>query len=171
MGAKRVIDKIIEEINNGVSREVLEKTYNKGTVTKAYNKIQDTVNEEKKEIKEESNENEIEKLLRRIFSVIKVDEEYEIKISIKKNSLSSNKKQIEVKTIKEVENPFDSIYKLREDAYLNKLNSFKRDELVAVIKKYFKFNKKKMDNLSIKELSNYIVLETKKVLNIGECFK
>ena len=42
MGKITKIDEIIQKIQNGVSRNNLENEYNKGTVTKAYNKFQET---------------------------------------------------------------------------------------------------------------------------------
>ena len=65
------IDEIIEKIKNGVSREKLEKEYNKGTLTKAYNKIQ-KVKGSNSNIKE----NEVKNIIRNLFSSIDIALEY-----------------------------------------------------------------------------------------------
>lgn len=169
MKAKGVIDRIIEDINKGTPREELEKKYNKGTITKAYKKLQIEINEPKEN--QNNKESEIEKLFRDIFKLVDINNEYEIKINISKKTINFKSEKQEKKIIKEVENPFDIIFQLGEDEYLTKLKKRKRDELIDIIKKYFSMNKKNMNKLTKEELGNYIIVETKKVLNIGECFK
>ena len=77
------IDEIIEKIKNGVSREKLEKEYNKGTLTKAYNKIQ-KVKGSNSNIKE----NEVKNIIRNLFSSIDELEEYEINITISRKIIN-----------------------------------------------------------------------------------
>lgn len=169
MALKGIINQVIEDINNGIPRDILNEKYNKATVTKAYKKIENPISEP---IENENNkEKEIGKLFNEIFKLINKNEEYEIKINITKKSANLNVEQQKSKLIKEIENPFDLIYTLGDENYLSKLKKYKRDELIEIIKKYFSLNKNKMDKLSKEELANYIITETKKILNIGLCFK
>lgn len=160
------IDEIIEKIKNGVSREKLEKEYNKGTLTKAYNKIQ-KVKGSNSNIKE----NEVKNIIRNLFSSIDELEEYEINITISRKIINKSKATKESGKSKVIENPFDMYNNLSRKEYLEKLIKTKREDLENIIKKYFSLNKKEMSNYTINKLANYIISEVERNLNIGECFK
>ena len=169
MGKKGVINNIIDDIRNGVPREVLDAKYNKGSVTKAYRKLGSENNLEHKNII--NKEIEFERLIKELLNLIDENDEYEIRININKKTvkIKDDKKQTNIK--KEIENPFQLFYELGNAGYLLRLKSSKRDTLIEVIKRYFSLSKKELDKLSVDELANYIITETEKTLNIGLCFK
>ncbi len=166
MGKMTKIDEIIEKIKNGASRENLEKEYNKGTVTKAYKKMQ-KVQGSNSNIKE----NEIKNIILNLFSSIGELEEYEINITISRKTKNKSKARKESIKSKVIENPFEMYNSLSRKEYLEKLIKTKREDLENIIKKYFSLNKKEMSNYTINKLANYIISEVERNLNIGECFK
>lgn len=157
------VDEIIEKIKNGISRDELESEYNKGTVTKAYNKIQ--------ELKEVNNRKEVEvkNIILDLFSSIDKSEEYEITINISKKI--KNKSIKENTKSKVIENPFEMYNSLGKKEYLKKLNKTKSESLQRIIKKYFSLSKNEINKYTIDKLANYIINEVERNLNIGECFK
>lgn len=157
------VDEIIEKIKNGISRDELESEYNKGTVTKAYNKIQ--------ELKEVNNRKEVEvkNIILDLFSSIDKSEEYEITINISKKI--KNKSIKENTKSKAIENPFEMYNSLGKKEYLKKLNKTKSESLQRIIKKYFSLSKNEINKYTIDKLANYIINEVERNLNIGECFK
>lgn len=157
------VDEIIEKIKNGISRDELESEYNKGTVTKAYNKIQ--------ELKEVNNRKEVEvkNIILDLFSSIDKSEEYEITINISKKI--KNKSIKENTKSKVIENPFEMYNSLGKKEYLKKLNKTKGENLQRIIKKYFSLSKNEINKYTVDKLANYIISEVERNLNIGECFK
>lgn len=166
MGKITKIDEIIQKIQNGVSRNKLENEYNKGTVTKAYNKFQETQG-----LSSDKKENQVKNILQNLFASIDESEEYEINIIISKKTTNKIKSTKEKKKLDIIENPFEIYNALGRDEYLNKLIKTKRDDLEKIIKKYFSLNKKEKSKYTIKKLADYIVSEVERNLNIGECFK
>lgn len=173
MGKITKIEEIIEKIKNGASRESIEKEYVKGTVTKAYNKMQEaeSSNSNTKELNKNIKEDKIKNIIQNLFASIEEGEEYEININISRKIINKTKPTKEEGKLEVVENPFEIYNNLGKKEYLKKLTKTKKDDLERIIKKYFSLNKKEMTKYTIKELAQYIINEVERNLNIGECFK
>lgn len=167
MRKNNVQNEIMEKIKNGALRDELETQYNKGTVTKVFNKLKN-----KETINITDKENEIENILRSLFILIDKSEGYEVNIKISKKIKNEN--PITTKVVKEVEkieNPFEIYNKFGSEECLKHLLKIKKKNLQNIIKQYFSLETKYRNKYSVEELSKYIIKEVERNMNIGEYFR
>ena len=170
------INGILNEVRtaflDGESRENLNKIYNKGTVTKVYNNL---IKNNELDIKTTSDdfkveEKKISSLIQEILLLCDENKEYSITVKIVKNELKS-KKILNEKNI-DLINPFELAGEVSTDEMREILKIKDIEYIKNVIKKYLKYNSKKLNSLTTKEkLIDYIIKSIKKTTNIGESFR
>lgn len=172
MATKGVFEKIELDIRLGITREELNKKYNKATVTRVFNKL----NKDKAKVSEQKDginikdrkledDNKIKALIKKVFEIVDENNEYEINVNI------SKKVGNRIENYKELSDPFELYYDIGKESFVQILASKEREYLIGIIKKYFKFNKKFISNSNNLELSEYIFIETQKTINLGKCFE
>lgn len=172
MRSNGTLNKVRNAFLAGESRENLNKIYNKGTVTKVYNML---IKNNELDIKTASDdfkveEKKISSLIQEILLLADSNKEYIITIKIGKNELKS--KKVLNKNNIDLINPFELAGEVSTDEMKEILNTKDTEYIKNVIKKYLKYNSKKLNSLNTKEeLIDYIVKSIKKTTNIGESFR
>ncbi|WP_300379918.1 hypothetical protein [Clostridium sp.] len=167
MKGNGILDKVRNAFLTGESRDNLNKIYNKGTVTKVYNKLiknnelDINTNSDDSKVKEEK----ISSLIQEILLLADKNKEYTFTIKIKENKLE-NKKSVDLI------NPFKLAGEVNTDKMKEILNGKDVEYIKNVIKKHLKYNNKKLNSLDTKEeLIDYIIKSIKKTTSIGESFR
>ncbi|MHC1682298.1 MAG: hypothetical protein AB6733_05035 [Clostridiaceae bacterium] len=167
MKSKGVINEILSQLIDGVTREELNKNYNPASVTKAYNKYLEKVD------KQSADEETIEELFKKIFKIVDKEGEYEVTIKIstkEKKKPSFNRSPCEKEAI--LINPYDVFYKSGKDEFINELKSKDVEYLMIIAKRYFSDRSGKIYKEKNKEkIIDYIVSSMEKLLNIGKSFR
>ncbi|NME81572.1 hypothetical protein [Clostridium sp. SM-530-WT-3G] len=167
---------IEEALLRGESRESLNLKYNKGTVTRVFNKL--NKNKDDSNIDYNTIENKdycdksikLEKIINEMFNLLYPNNSYEIKINIKFKD-TNIKKTVKEGIDEEIINPFEIYNEENKVEMIDKLKEMNQQYLLNLIKKYFKYNGSKMKKLTVQELSEYIFSEVEKVVNLGQCFR
>lgn len=167
MKSSGILDEVRIALLAGESREYLNKIYNKGTVTRVYNKLiknnELDINNSLDDFK--SKEEKITSLIQEILLLADKNKEYTFTIKIKENKLE-NKKSVDLI------NPFKLAGEVSADKMKEILNDKDNEYIKSVIKKHLKYNSKKLNSLNTKEeLIDYIIKSIKKTTSIGESFR
>ncbi|WP_430839748.1 hypothetical protein [Clostridium nigeriense] len=167
MKGSGILNEVRTALLAGESREYLNKIYNKGTVTKVYNKLiknneLDTNNSldnpKDKEVK-------ITNLIQEILLLVDKNKEYSVTIKIKEDKIENKKNE-------DLINPFKLAGEVNIDKMKEVLNDKDNEYIKSVIKKHLKYNTKKLNSLNTKEeLIEYIIKSIKKATSIGESFR
>lgn len=153
----------------GESREYLNRIYNKGTVTRVYNQLikSNELNSSNYNTLDApiDKETKITNLIKEILLLVDKNKEYSITIKFKEDKIENKKNE-------DLINPF----KLAGEVSINKMKEILYDKdneyIKSVIKKYLKYNIKKLNSLNTKEeLIEYIIKSIKKTTSIGESFR
>lgn len=171
MKSKGVINEILSQLIDGVTREELNRNYNPASVTKAYNKYREKA--DKQSANDEIAEESIEELFKKIFKIVDKEGEYEVTIKIstkEKKKPGFNRSPCEKEAI--LINPYDVFYKSGKDEFINELKSKDVDYLMIIAKRYFSDRSGKIYKEKNKEkIIDYIVSSMEKLLNIGKSFR
>lgn len=172
MKTNGILKEVRKAFLDGESRENLNKIYNKGTVTKVYNSL--IKNNELETITAsddfKAKEDKISSLIQEILLLSDNSKEYIITVKIEKHELKS-KRVLNEKNI-DLINPFELAGEVSIDEMKEILNTKEIEYIRDVIKKYLKYNSKKLNSLTTKEeLIDYIIKSIKKTTNIGESFR
>lgn len=163
---------IKEELLKGVSRQILNTKYNKGTVTQVYNKLNNEGSLPNKEVliqknnDEENIEKQVLNLLKNIIDIISDTGDYIININVKK--------KIEKKSNYEVDvlNPFELYGNLGKESMIESLINYDEKYLKAILKKHFTYDKKELNKIiSVKELVDNIIFNVERTIKIGDSFR
>ncbi len=161
MAKKGIIDEIIEKISSGVSREELEKTYKKGTITKAENKLKKENSSE--DLKEFENldvkkyQENLTNCLKEIINEIDKNIECTITIDLKrKNDYNFG------------DNIYQDYSNLGKEKFKDKIRVWEKDKLKQCINKKLDYEVDKAMNKN--ELIDFICNRIENALNIGKAF-
>jgi len=167
MKGSGILDEVRTALLAGENREYLNKIYNKGTVTKVYNKLiknneldtnSSLDNPKDKEVK-------ITNLIQEILLLVDKNKEYSVTIKIKEDKIENKKNE-------DLINPFKLAGEVSIDKMKEILNDKDNEYIKGVIKKHLKYNTKKLNSLNTKEeLIEYIIKSIKKATSIGESFR
>lgn len=160
---KGIINEIEAAILRGETREELNNKYNKATVTKAFNKLNRDNSMNKPNA--EDNTEKIQKVLNQLVKLLCNSPKYKINVLVEENTVLQQKEN--VKLI----NPFDLYDEKNKDSMILKLSKMDQKYLIKIIKKYFKYSGKTMNQFTNIELARYICNEVENVMNIGKCFR
>ena len=138
MRSKGVKSEIEKELLKGVTREILNTKFNKGTVTQVYNKLNNEGLLSKSEVvsinvnnKEESIEKQVLNLVTNIIDIISDTGEYIINISVNKKVVDKDKHKYKVL------NPFKLYGDVGKEAMIKELLKYDAKYLKEVLKKHF----------------------------------
>lgn len=161
MAKKGKIDEVIEKLKSGVSREELEKTYNKRTITRAENKLRiESLNEDVTE-DNDSNIKEYEKdltnYLKEIINEIDKNIECTITIDLKRKN-----------DYKFGDNIYQDYSDLGKEKFKDKIRVWEKDKLQQYIIKELDYEVDKTMNKN--ELIDFICNRIENALSIGKAF-
>lgn len=167
MKGNGILDEVRTALLAGESREYLNRIYNKGTITRVYNKLiknnELDINNSLDDFK--SKEEKITSLIQEILLLADKNKEYTFTIKIKENKLE-NKKSVDLI------NPFKLAGEVSTDKMKEILNDKDVEYIKRIIKKHLKYNSKKLNSLNTKEeLIDYIIKSIEKTTSIGESFR
>lgn len=171
MKDKGIKIQIEEQLLNGVSREILNTKYNKGTVTRVYNKLNNEGLLSKKEelvIKkdEENIEKQVLDLLKSIVKIVNNTGEYVINISVSKKNESKTNYKLDIL------NPFEIYGSMEKEEMIKYLINYDEKYLKAILKKHFTYDKKELDKItSLEELIGNIIFNVERTIKIGDSFR
>lgn len=173
MRSKGVKSEIEKELLKGVTREILNTKFNKGTVTQVYNKLNNEGLLSKSEVvsinvnnKEESIEKQVLNLVTNIIDIISDTGEYIINISVNKKVVDKDKHKYIVL------NPFKLYGDVGKEAMIKELLKYDAKYLKEVLKKHFTYDKNEIKKInSIEELINIIILNIERTVKIGDSFR
>lgn len=161
MAKKGIIDEIIEKLESGVSREELEKTYKKGTITKAENKLKKENSSE--DVKEFENldvkkyQETLTNCLKEIINEIDKNIECTITIDLKRKN-----------DYKFGDNIYQDYSNLGKEKFKDKIRVWEKDKLKQYITKKLDYEVDKAMNKN--ELIDFICNRIENALNIGKAF-
>lgn len=161
MAKKGKIDEIIEKLERGVSREELEKTYKKGTITKAENKLKkENSSEDVGEFKNldiKKYQEDLTNCLKEIINEIDKNVECTITIDLKrKNDYNFG------------DNIYQDYSNLGKEKFKDKIRVWEKDKLKQYITKKLDYEVDKAMNKN--ELIDFICNRIENALNIGKAF-
>lgn len=161
MAKKSIIDEIIEKLKSGVSREELEKTYKKGTITKAENKLKkENSSEDVGEFKNldiKKYQEDLTNCLKEIINEIDKNIECTITIDLKrKNDYNFG------------DNIYQDYSNLGKEKFKDKIRVWEKDKLKQYITKKLDYEVDKAMNKN--ELIDFICNRIENALNIGKAF-
>lgn len=161
MAKKSIIDEIIEKLKSGVSREELEKTYKKGTITKAENKLKkENSSEDVGEFKNldiKKYQEDLTNCLKEIINEIDKNIECTITIDLKrKNDYNFG------------DNIYQDYSNLGKEKFKDKIRVWEKDKLKQYITKKLDYEVDKTMNKN--ELIDFICNRIENALNIGKAF-
>ena len=173
MKGKGVKIEIEKELLKGVTREILNTKFNKGTVTQVYNRLNKEGLLPKSEVvsinginKEESIEKQVSNLFMSIIDIVSDTGEYIINISVNKKVVDKDKKKYIVL------NPFQLYGDVGKEAMIKELLKYDAKYLKEVLKKHFTYDKTEIKKVnSIEALINIIVLNIERTMKIGDSFR